>query len=89
MELSELGKQAEALYQRFRPQLETEENIGKIVVFDVDSGDYELDTTGLESSKRLRERHPLANLYALRIGYKAVFSFAGYLIWGSSSLLTP
>jgi hypothetical protein len=79
MELSELGKQAEALYQRFRPQLETEENIGKIVVFDVDSEDYELDATGIESSKRLRERHPLAKLYAMRVGYKAVFSFAGYL----------
>ena len=70
MELSELGRRAEALYQRFRLQLETEENIGKIVVFDVDSGDYELDTTGIESSRRLRERHPVANLYALRIGYK-------------------
>ncbi len=79
MELSELGKKAEKLYEHFRSQLEIDENIGKIVVFDVVSGDYEMDATGIESSQRLRERHPAAHLYALRIGYKAVFSFAGYL----------
>ena len=81
MELSELGKKAEALYQHFRAQLETEANIGKIVVFDVDSEDYELDTTGLESSRRLRERHPAAWIQVCGMVRSALCRL---LQWGSA-----
>jgi hypothetical protein len=78
-ELSELDKRAEELYAtKIRPQVETEGNIGKIIIVDVESGDYEIgDETGIESSRRLQARHPGAPLYAFRIGYKTLASFAG------------
>lgn len=76
---TELGQQARERYEQLRPVIETEENIGKLIVMDVESGDYEIDELGIEASRRLQTRHPGATLYALRIGYKTVESFAGVL----------
>ena len=74
-----LGEQARQLYAHLRDKIETEENIGKFIVLDVESGDYEIDDQGIESSRRLQARHPGALLYALRIGYKTAASFCGGL----------
>jgi hypothetical protein len=75
----DLGERARQLYARLRPQVETPENIGKLIVLDVDSGDYEIDEMGIATSRRLQERHPGAVLYALRIGYKTVEALGGVL----------
>ena len=77
--ISALGQQAQALYEELRPNIETPENIGKLIVMDVESGDYEIDELGIETSRRLQSRHPNAKLYALRIGYKAVEALGGIL----------
>jgi hypothetical protein len=77
--LSPLGLRAQELYERLRPRIETPENIGKLIVMDVESGDYEIDDLGIETSQRLQNRHPDATLYALRIGYKSAVSFCGGL----------
>ncbi len=76
---SELGDKARQLYERLRPEIETPENIGQFIVVEVESGDYEIDAQGIESSRRLQARHPGAALYALRIGYKSAVSFCGAL----------
>ena len=67
------------LYYRVRPQVETPENIGKLILFDLISGDYEIaeDDLGFEATGRLRERHPDADILAQRIGYEATCSFDG------------
>ena len=77
--ISELGEKARTLYERLRPTVETTDNIGKFIVLDIESGDYEIDEQGIESSHRLQSRHPGAILYALRIGYKTAVSFCGGL----------
>ena len=76
---SDFGKQAKELYSRLRAKVETPENIGKFIVFEVESGDYEIDDQGIESSRRLQIRHPGKALYSLRIGYKTAVSFSGGL----------
>ena len=76
---TELGQRARDLYERLRAEVETPENIGKLIVMDVASGDYEIDKLGIEASLHLQARHPGSPLYALRIGYKAVESFGGVL----------
>ncbi len=39
----EIGRRGQEIYEsRLRALLETEENIGKIVSIDIDSGDYEI-----------------------------------------------
>jgi hypothetical protein len=76
----EIDRRGEALYeQSIRPQVETEANIEKMVIIDVETGDYEIDTDGLAASDRLLARHPDAALYGQRIGYDAVYSFDGVL----------
>jgi hypothetical protein len=78
-DVNEIGERGEELYAtRLRPLVETEENMGKLIVIDVDSGDYEIgDEAGIEASLRLQARHPGGALYAIRIGYKTAVSFAG------------
>ena len=75
----EIASRAEALYrQNLRDKVESDErNVGKIILIDVRSGDYELDDTGIAASGRLRARHPDAEPYAIRIGYDAVYRFGG------------
>lgn len=74
-----LGERGRDLYEQLRARVETPENIGKVIVMDVESGDYETDDLGIDSSFRLKERHPGAALYALRIGYEALASLDGEL----------
>lgn len=79
----QVGRRGQELYeQRIRGSVETEENVGKIIVIDVDSGDYEIDKEGLSASRRLRARRPSIKpetLFAIRIGYDAVYSLGGTL----------
>jgi hypothetical protein len=76
----EIDRRGEALYkQSIRPQVETAANIGKLVIIDVETGDYEVDADGLAASDRLLARHPGAALYGERIGYDVAYSFDGVL----------
>jgi hypothetical protein len=66
----------EPYQQSLREKLEADPaNIGKIVVIDLDSGDYEVDDLSIAASKRLQARHPDGRRYAMRIGYDAVYGF--------------
>jgi hypothetical protein len=76
----EVKQRAEAIYARsLRERLETDENIGKVLVIDVDSGDYELDTDEIAATHRALEKHPGAVLWGLRIGYDAMHALGGTL----------
>ena len=72
---------ANSIYEeRLYKQVETPENIGKMLIQDVDSGDYEIDVQGLEANRRLRARHPGLDphrLFGIRIGYEAAYTFGG------------
>jgi hypothetical protein len=66
------------IYYRLRPQIETPDNIGKLILLDLDSGDYEIDDeTNLDAVHRLQARRPAGELFALRIGYETAASFCG------------
>ncbi|MGH2585157.1 MAG: hypothetical protein ACRDJE_09595 [Dehalococcoidia bacterium] len=76
----EIGRRGQALYDRdIRPLVETPTNIGKQIVIDVESGEYEIDDDGLAAGRRLLARRPGAPLYGLRIGYNAVYALGGEL----------
>ena len=63
---------AEKFYeQELLPKLLSTEK-GKILVLDIESGDYEVDADWLTASDRLQARRPGAFEYAFRIGYPAV-----------------
>lgn len=74
----EIDSRGQELYdQTIRAQVETEDNIGKIIVIDIETGAYEIDKDGLTASHRALAKHPGAALYGLRIGYDAVEGFGG------------
>jgi len=77
---AEIGRLGKALYeQSIREKVETEDNVGRMVIIDVESGDYEIDELGIESARHLRERHPGAQLFGMRIGYNVAESFGGVI----------
>lgn len=79
----EIADRGEQLYeQSIRAQVETEENIGKIISIDIETGDYEIDADPLLAGLRLQARHPDAAIYGKRIGCNAVFAIGGGL-WGT------
>jgi hypothetical protein len=74
----EMGRMGRELYEaRIRKLVETEENLGKIISIDVETGDYEIGDSALSSSDAILERKPDAQLYGMRIGYNAVYAIGG------------
>jgi hypothetical protein len=71
----EIAQRAEAIYTAgIRDRVEADAaNIGKIIVIDVISDDYEIDSHSLDAGDRLRARRPDGDFYAMRIGYDAVY----------------
>jgi hypothetical protein len=55
MDRSKLSECAKAIYaERLRHLVETEENIGKMLIIEVASRDYEIDEVGIESAHKLQ-----------------------------------
>ena len=76
----EVAKRARELYEKsIRQQVEVEENIGKMVIIDFESGDYEIDENGLKAAHSLSAKHPNARLLGIRIGYNVAVSFGGVM----------
>jgi len=57
--------------QQIRAKVEPE-HVGKFLVVDVETGDYELDEDDVAAMKRAAAKHPADVLYGLRIGYRTM-----------------
>ena len=76
----EVGRRGKTLYeQNIRQKVETEQNIGKMVIIDVETGEYAVDDMGLNASNRLHVKRPGAALYGIRIGYNVAESLGGVM----------
>lgn len=76
----EIVARGEAIYtSQLCTTIENEENLGKIVMIDIESGDFKIASTGLEASQQIRVRRPEVVFCALRIGYTAVETIGGVL----------
>jgi hypothetical protein len=74
----EVAQRADQLYEsRIRQEVETEENIGKMVIINIETGDYKVDENGLRAADYLSEKHPNARLFGIKIGYNVAASFGG------------
>jgi hypothetical protein len=75
----EIKERGETLYeQNIRAQVETEENIGKLVSINIETGEYEIgDDHSLDAPRRLQARHPGTAVYTRRIGYNAAYAIGG------------
>jgi hypothetical protein len=76
----EVAHHANQMYENgIRQQVHSEENIGKMVIIDIETGNYEVDEDGLISATHLSERNPTARLFGIRIGYNVSASFGGVM----------
>jgi hypothetical protein len=76
----EVARRARQLYKNsIRQQVETGENIGKMVIIDFESGDYKVDDTGLKAARKLSAKHSHSRLFGLRMGYNVAVSFSGVM----------
>ena len=54
----EIARRGERLYESdIRARVETDQNVGKILPIDIETGAYELGDDPLETSRRLQARH--------------------------------
>jgi hypothetical protein len=65
----EIVRRGEEIYGRLRPEVETDENVGKVIVIDIESGDYEMNEDHLTASDAVHARNPDGEFYATRVGY--------------------
>ena len=75
--ISRIGHQ---IYEtQLRAEVETDENIGRLISIDIKTGDYEIGDKPLSTIKRLQARRPEAEIWTERIGYDAVYAVGGSL----------
>jgi hypothetical protein len=76
----ETARRANDLYEGgIRAVIETEGNIGKMVIIDLETGNYELKPDDRESVQILKQKNPNAQLFGIRIGYDVAVVLGGVL----------
>lgn len=77
----EITRRGKELYEKtIRAQVETEENIGKIIAINVETGDYVIGDDLIVTSRQLQAKQADAAIWAGRIGFNAVYAVGGTLI---------
>ncbi|WP_353932868.1 hypothetical protein WJM97_09875 [Okeanomitos corallinicola TIOX110] len=77
----EITKRGQELYEQIiRSQIETAENIGKIISINVETGEYEIGDDLIITSRKLQTKQADAPIWAGRIGFNAVYAVGGTLI---------
>ena len=73
-------RRARQLYKNSIPQqVDTDEKIGKTLIIDFESGDYEVDETGLKAARKLSAKHPHSRLFGSGIWYNVAVSFSAVM----------
>lgn len=76
--VEEIAHRGKDLYQKhIRSLVETEENIGKIVSVDIETGDYYIGIDVLQAAESLHQARQDAVIWSERIGYDAVYALGG------------
>jgi hypothetical protein len=74
---AEVVKRGQTLYEAsIRSQVEPT-HVGKFLVLDTQTGDYEIDSSMLAALDRLKLRRPAAETYTLRIGFATAITLGG------------
>ena len=73
----EIARRGEQIYTtRLRDRLE-KQNLGQVVIIDIETGDYEIGEDSLAANNRALAKRPEAALYGIRVGSAFVESIGG------------
>ena len=71
----EHARRGTEIYERqIRQQVEPARH-GEIVAIDIETGDFEIAPKLLDAAQSLRDRNPAAQIWAVRVGHRAVHRF--------------
>jgi hypothetical protein len=71
----EFARRGDEIYERVvRPHLGADD-LGKFVVIDIETGDFEMDVDELAASDRLLARNPEAQVWLTRAGSRYAYRF--------------
>ena len=73
-ETARLGKE---IYERDIRHLVETDHQGEVVAIDVESGSYALGKNAIVASEDLRDRHPDAQVWLMRVSHRALYHFGG------------
>ena len=73
-ETARLGKE---IYERAIRHLVEADHQGEVVAIDVGSGSYALGKNAIAASESLREHHPDAQVWLMRVGHGTLYRFGG------------
>ncbi len=76
----EVCDRGERIYEERIKSLVEPHETGKLIVIDIETGDYEIDEEMLAASRRLRERCPDSVRYGGRVGYDSAYRIQGVMV---------
>lgn len=77
--VEEVAERAKQFYENgIRQQVESGDNIGKMIVIDAETGEYEVDKNGVKTALKFKQKKPNARLFTMRIGYDVAIGFGGF-----------
>lgn len=73
----DIERRGEAIFdEQIRPVVE-QDNVGRFVVIDVETGEYEMDDDDVVATRRALAKRPQAVLYGVRVGFPTAYSLGG------------
>ena len=63
--------------REIRQKVDTEDNYGKRLIINIETGEYEVDDDSLAATHRLLAKDPDAQLYGMKIGFPAASKRGG------------
>ncbi len=76
----ETARLGDRIYERDIRQRVEAIHHGEIIAIDVDSGNYVIADDVIAASEGLRAQRPNADVWLIRIGYRALGSFGGHAL---------
>ena len=74
----EVVQRGQALYeQQIRAVVDTAENKGKMLVINIETGEWEMDADDVAAAQRAKVHFGDALLFSMRIGYSAAYRIGG------------
>ena len=73
IQVEDIERVGRAMYKELRSEMEAN-HWGRMVVIDVNTGDYEIADDDLTATMRLMEKNPDALTWGERVGYPAPYS---------------
>ncbi|MBC8101284.1 MAG: hypothetical protein H7Z41_01675 [Cytophagales bacterium] len=72
---TEIAQRAKTVYERHIQHEIKPDDVGKYLVIDLETGEYEMDSDDVAASMRAYEKKPVAERYCIRIGHRTTGAF--------------